>query len=95
MKYIRINLNIKNCGAIYSHFFSHGKLTKLCKYIYSLQLCVGYIYKLKLYLTNTTLIYEYNLHIIVENKKNYIIIKLGKTNKMTTFRLDIVKGLIR
>ena len=30
--------------------------------------CVDYIYKLKFYLLNTTLIYKYNLHIIVENK---------------------------
>ena len=43
----------------------HTKLIKLCKLMYSLQLCVDYVYKLNLYLTNTTLIYRYNLHIIV------------------------------
>ena len=38
--------------------------------MYSLQLCVDYVYKLNLYLTNTTLIYKKNnLHIIVVNKK--------------------------
>ena len=53
---------------IYNHFFTHGKLKQLSKFIYSLQLCVYYIYILKLYLINTTLIYKYNLHIIAEYK---------------------------
>ena len=38
---------------------------------------VDYIYKLNLYLINlinTTSVYKYNLHIIVENKSIYIII---------------------
>ena len=39
-------------------------------FVYFLQLCVDYIYTLKLYFLNTTLIYKYNLLIIAENKQN-------------------------
>ena len=38
--------------------------------MYSLQFCVEYIHKLKLYLLNTGLIYKYNLYIIVDKKIN-------------------------
>ena len=57
-------------------------------------MCVDYIYKFKLYLTNTTLIYKYNLHIIVENEKIYIIILILQTNSITIYRPTAVKGLI-
>ena len=60
--------NPLTAAGLYSHFISHAKLKKICKFINSLQLCVDYIYKVKFYLLNTTLIYKYILHNIVENK---------------------------
>ena len=54
---------------MHSHFISHAKSKNTWKFIYFLQLCLDYIYKLKFYLFNTTLIYRYNLH-IMERKIN-------------------------
>ena len=61
--------------------------------IYSLQFCVDYIYKLNLHLINTTLIYKYNIHIIVENKEIYIIILVCNPDKMTIYSTAAVMGL--
>ena len=52
-------------------FFNHLTVAGLYIDNYSwktLQFCVDYIYKLNLYLLNTTLIYKYNLLIILGNK---------------------------
>ena len=44
-------------AGLYIHFISLAKLKIICEFIYFLQLYVNFIYKLKLYLTNTTLFF--------------------------------------
>ena len=60
-----------------AHMCTHNLLTAQTKII--MQICLffrivlNHFYKILLYLINTTLIYKYNLHIIVKNKKVFII----------------------